>query len=338
MRKILRVGDPHVTVSNMKDSDALLQLVLDTAKSEKVDCVEFLGDLFHNHAVLRIEVVDFWKGWLDHFSAQAIEVIVIVGNHDQPGSKEKEQEMNALNVFDISHDPDGYRTIVNEPMVIRGIGYIPYMSSHTKFINASIDLEESGATKLLVCHQTFTGAVYENGQPAEDSVDPNLVSQEKIISGHIHKEQEFGKVFYQGTAKYDKLSDANEKKGIWIYEHNEDMSVKSRKKISTEKVVSAIYKHIINEGDAVPPIKKNSRTYLEFRGKTAWIKEMKKKYKMKAKIKGVPTDKRISFSSGSENYTLEEHIQSGFDPIDGVSKSEIKQYLGGLYERRIEQQ
>ena len=333
--KILRVGDPHVMISNLKDSEALLQFVLDTAISEKVDAVEFLGDLFHTHAVLRVEVVAFWQKWFTKFEMENIEVRALVGNHDQPGSKEKEQQMNALDVFQDYGDADSFRTIINKPMIIDGIAYIPYMSSEEDFITAAHLLHEQGATELLVCHQTFTGAVYENGQPAEDSVAPARIPQAAIISGHIHKEQEFGKVWYQGTAKYDKLSDANEKKGIWIYAHDESRKVTGRKKISTEKVVSPIYKFIINEGDKVPPIKKNSRTHLEFRGKSAWIKEMKKKYKMKAKVKGVPTDRKITFTSGSENYTLDEHIRDSFDPIEGVSKDEISECLRGLHDRRI---
>ena len=336
--KILRVGDPHTMVSNLKDSDALLQFTFDTAKNESVDAVEFLGDLFHTHAVLRVEVIHFWQKWFHKFEIANIELRVLVGNHDQPGSKEKEQQMSALDVFEDFGDGDSFRTIINKPMAIDGIAYIPYMSDKDEFVRAAMRLHDEGATELLVCHQTFTGAVYENGQPAEDSVMPDLIPQTQIVSGHIHKEQEFGKVFYQGTAKYDKLSDANEKKGIWIYEHNENRNYTKRNKISTEKIVSAIYKFIINEGEDVPPIKKNSRTYLEFKGKSAWIKTMKKKYKGKARVKGVPTDKRIVFSSGSEAYTLEEHIRDNFEPIEGVSKGSISEYLRGLNERRLEQQ
>lgn len=334
MIKILRVGDPHTMVSNLKDSNALLQFTLDTAIKEKVDAVEFLGDLFHTHAVLRVEIVHFWQKWFQKFEMENIDVRVIVGNHDQPGSREKEQEMNALDVF-IDETGDSFRTIINEPMIIDGIAYIPYMSDKDEFVRAAMKLAEEGATTTLVCHQTFTGAVYENGQPAEDSVFPDIIPQTQIISGHIHKEQEFGKVFYQGTAKYDKLSDANEKKGIWLYTHNDDRSVKTRNKISTEKIVSAIYKFVINEGEDVPPIKKNSRTYLEFKGKSAWIKTMKKKYKGKARVKGVPTDRRIVFSSGSEAYTLEEHVRDNFDPIEGVSKENILEFLRGINERRL---
>ena len=332
--KILRVGDPHTMVSNLKDSEALLQFVLDTAKNESVDAVEFLGDLMHTHAVLRVEVVHFWQRWFIAFEMASIEVRVLVGNHDQPGSKEKEQQMNALDVFE-DHDGDSMRIIVNKPMIIDGIAYIPYMSDKDEFVRSAMKLYDEGATSLLVCHQTFTGAVYENGQPAEDSVMPDLIPQTQIIAGHIHKEQEFKKVFYQGTAKYDKLSDANEKKGIWIYEHNESRLYTKRTKISTEKIISAIYKFVINEGEKVPPIKKNSRTHLEFKGKSAWIKTMKKKYKGKARVKGVPTDKKIVFSSGSEAYTLDEHIKDNFEPIEGITKESISAYLRGINERRL---
>ena len=336
--KILRVGDPHTMVSNLKDSNALLQFTFDTAIAEGVDCVEFLGDLFHTHAVLRVEVMHFWQKWFQKFEMEGLEVRVLVGNHDQPGSKEKEQEMNALDVFIDEGIGDSFRTIINKPMIIDGIAYIPYMSDKDEFVRSAMKLYDEGATGLLVCHQTFTGAVYENGQPAEDSVMPDLIPQAQIVSGHIHKEQEFKQVFYQGTAKYDKLSDANEKKGIWIYEHNESRSYTKRTKVSTEKVVSAIYKFVIEEGGKVPPIKKGSRTYLEFRGKSAWIKTMKKKYKGKARVKGVPTDRRMVFSSGSEAYTLEEHVKDNFEPIEGVSKESILEFLRGINERRLEKE
>ena len=56
---------------------------------------------------------------------------------------------------------------------------------------------------------------------------------------------------------------------------------------------------------------------------------------MKAKVKGVPTDRKIAFSSGSENYTLDEHIKDNFDPIEGVTKQEVSEYLRSLHDRRI---
>lgn len=339
--KILRVGDPHVMVSNLKDAESLMNFVIETALKEEVDVIEFLGDLFHTHAVLRVEVVDFWKKTFSKIKyaganenmCGGIECRVLVGNHDQPGSREKEQVMNALNIFEEQGENyGGIRYVINKPMIIGGIAYIPYMSDKNAFLKASAELYDQGATKLLVAHQTFTGATYENGFFAEDGIEPDLVSQDRIISGHIHKNQQIGKCDYPGTPKWDTMSDANEDKGIWIYEHNEDGSVKSKNKLSTADVVSPIYKHVFEEGSDEPILKENARNYLELIGKTAWITKMKKKYKGKAQIKARPTDRKVSKIDKDNLLTIQDYIEKHFDIIDGVQKEDVKKYLERINE------
>jgi DNA repair exonuclease SbcCD nuclease subunit len=325
--KVLRVGDPHVMVSNLKDSQALMDFIVETALREEVDQIEFLGDQFHTHAVKRVEVEHFWYHALSKCSkiVGKNSVVVLVGNHDQPGSKEKEQEMNALNVF------KDLALIVNEPMIVRNnIGYIPYMSDKDAFLQASADLYNKGATKLLVAHQTFTGATYENGFYAEDGIEPDLVHQEAIISGHIHKQQAIGKCFYPGTPKWDTMSDANEDKGIWIFNHNEDGSVKEKKFISTKDVVTPIYKHVFEEGGEEPVLVEGARNYLELVGKAAWITKMKKKYKGKVNLKARPTDRKSVRLDSDSLLTINSYIDNHFEIIDGVKKDEIKQYLESI--------
>lgn len=330
MNKILRVGDPHIMVSNLSDGEKLIDFVIETAKKENVKVIEFLGDLFHTHAIVRIEVIDFWQKALNRIQAALIECRVIVGNHDQPGSKEKEQAMNALNIFeqDILNSTFALRYIVNKPMIIDDIAYVPYMSSKEEFLGACGELYSEGATKLLVAHQTFTGATYENGFYAEDGIDPALIPQEYILSGHIHKQQEIGKCFYQGTPKWDTMSDANEDKGIWIYTHNKDMSIKSKKFISTKKVVTPIYKYIVNEGEEDKlKLKKNAKNYIELVGKAAWITKMKKKYKGKANIKARPTDRKRSLIENKSLQSINQYLIDEFEVVAGIDKKDISEYL-----------
>lgn len=330
--KILRVGDPHIQVSNLKDANKLMDFVLETAEKEEVDVVEFLGDLFHTHAILRVEVLDFWNKSFQKIKDGGFNCRVLVGNHDQPGSKEKEQIMNALNIFQDSVEEGGWRTIINEPKVMDKIGYIPYMSNEEAFLIAAAGLEKLGATKLLVAHQTFTGATYENGFYAEDGIDPALVPQEAIISGHIHKQQQIGKCWYQGTPKWDTMSDANEDKGIWVYEHNKDGSVASKDFFSTAKIVTPIYKHTVKEGDEEPKMVKDARNYIEFIGKSAWITKMKKKYKGKAQIKARPTDRKSVKIDSKDLQSINDFLSSHFEVIDGVNKKDIKEYLESINE------
>ena len=46
--RVLYVGDPHVTVSEMADGWALIELVNRTASEHEVDAVVFLGDQYHH--------------------------------------------------------------------------------------------------------------------------------------------------------------------------------------------------------------------------------------------------------------------------------------------------
>jgi len=328
--KILRVGDPHIKPSNLKDAERLINFIIETATKRKIDIIEFLGDLFHTHAILRIEVVDFWTNTFKMLEDAQIECRVLVGNHDQPGSYEKEQLMNALNIFQKTSGIGGERFIINKSMIIDQIGYIPYMSSQEAFLNASKALYNQGATKLLVAHQTFTGATYENGFYAEDGLDPALVSQEAIISGHIHKNQQIGKCDYPGTPKWDTMSDANEEKGIWIYTHEKDGSIKEKEFISTREIVSPIYKYTVYEGDIEPKLVENSRNYIEFIGKIAWINKMKKKYKGKVQIKARPTDRKKTNISKNRKLDIKLYLADEFEPIDGVNKINISQYWESL--------
>lgn len=330
MTKILRVGDPHVMVSNLKESQALIDYVIELAKKEGCETIEFLGDLFHTHAVMRVEVVDFWLKNFQKIEMEQLECRVLVGNHDQPGSKEKEQIMNALNIFDSFGDEDSLRTIINEPMIIDNIAYIPYMSDKSAFLKASAELYDKGATKLLVAHQTFTGAKYDNGFFAEDGIEPDLVSQDNIVSGHIHKAQQIGKCEYPGTAKWDTMSDANQNKGLTVFTHNKDGSIADRKFFSTADIVTPIYKIQFVEGDEEPVLSESARNYVELVGKTAWITKMKKKFKGKANIKARPTDRKVVKIESEDLITIQGYVKEHFDIIDGVDRKDVNKYLESL--------
>lgn len=317
MIKILRVGDPHITVRNLEDSEKLMGFILEKAIENKVDSIEFLGDLMHTHAVIRVEVLDFWQRHFKKLTNNGFSVLALVGNHDQPGSKEKEQLMNALNAFKGIEDV----TIVNTPMVIDSIGYVPYYSDEGEFLKAVSDLHYNGAVKTLVAHQNFTIPLYS------DMFNPELVPQEHIITGHIHEQKQMGKVFQVGTPKWDTLSDANESKGIWIYDHGDDGSVKAKQFISTRDVVTVIEKHTIKEGDPEPTLIAGAKNYVELIGSTAWINEMKKKYKGLASIKARPSDRKASSANKEKAQSVYEFLNAAFQPIEGVKKEDIEQYL-----------
>lgn len=290
MKKILRLGDPHAKRNNLEESERLLSFVEQKAIELGVDRIEILGDLFHTHAELNLFVLEFWDRWLDRLSA-ICETIVLVGNHDQSGNYNSVH--NSLAVFK-RINRDNLKIVENTRM--EGVyGYVAYVHDKERFITLANSLAESGAT-VLVCHQTIQGSKFDNGMYAPEGIDSTRISEKfiHIISGHIHGEQEFGRVIYPGTARWDTASDANKRKGIWLYTHDDAGTITNREFISTESVCVPIWGYEWKEGTDKPVIPDGYKATIELIGSSNWINSVKSDLKMKYSIKTNITDsKRI---------------------------------------------
>jgi DNA repair exonuclease SbcCD nuclease subunit len=325
MFKVLRLTDPHITVPQIKDSDNLIDFVVQTAKANKVDWIEILGDLFDNHAVKRLEVEDFWKRSFDKL--KDFEVRMLVGNHDKILGKGKYAGLHSLSVFKNLRDN---LIIIDEPKVLNNTGYIPYIGEPETFIKYASDLYNQGAKKLLLVHETFDGSKFASGFYAKDGIDLNAVPQEQIISGHIHTKMEMGKLLYLGTPKWDEITDANQDKGIWIFTQAEDGSIVDKQFISTKDVVPAINKIILTEGEVGPELNPKHINYLELYGSSTWIKKMKKKFDGIARISSKPTDRKSAVDRKS-SADLASFLNNTFKPAKGVKTEDIKNYLGDIF-------
>jgi len=285
---ILRLGDPHVKVFNIEESEKLLSFVLEKALEYKVDCIEILGDLTHTHAIVRLEVQEFWTKWLKTLG-NSFHTRVLVGNHDLSGNYSS--KFSSLSTFAFLE-----RTMLNiieKPTQAGIFGYLPYIHDHKTFIDSAIALADKGA-KVLVCHQTLQGSRYESGFYAADGVPTGdwAARFTHIISGHIHSEQTFENVIYPGTARWDSVVDANMRKGIWIYEHDDASGqILNSEFISTENVCSPLRSITWREGEEGPkPWGDNDRVTLELIGSSEWINKQKQSFKGKASFKTKITD------------------------------------------------
>lgn len=237
MRRILYVGDPHVTPEELGDCHKLLDYVATVARERMVDEVCFLGDQHHTHAVLRLEVVGFWLDAFAKLSREVgfAEVVCVVGNHDMPG--DSSSVLNAMMCY------GGAKiTVVDRPMVRHGVLHLPYYHDAAAFVR-DCKANETGA---LVCHQTFDGSKYENGFPARDGVEPKSIPQFDVLSGHIHTQQEVvvgpgHRIWYPGTGRWRIASDENVEKGIWLVERGEAGLIASRERLDTSTVCRARY-------------------------------------------------------------------------------------------------
>lgn len=322
--KVLRVGDPHAKPGNLVEMTKLMEFVLETGKKHAVDRVELLGDLFHTHAVIRLEVLEFWDKWIN-ILASNFELIVLVGNHDMSG--DYGSDSHALSVFKhVVHNVYINCHIVDKPTQIGVLAYVPYIHDNQRFIDLANGLADSGA-KTLVSHKTFVGSKFESGIYAPDGVDPDALRYDTIISGHIHGRQRFGKVIYPGTSRWDTNSDANEQKGIWIVLHDDITGkILEEEFVDTSHVCEPIYSIEWKEGTEQPPIPAG-RITLELIGTSAWITQQKANLKGKVGLKSTITDKAKP-KTRQAGKNLYDFINSLF--VTTVNRDDLLKYMKEL--------
>ena len=320
MFRILRVGDPHAKVNNLEEMGRMFDFIEEILVKNPVSRIEILGDLFHTHAVLRLEVQEFWAKQLDRLSRGHL-VIVLVGNHDMSGNYNS--TFSALSLFKDMRPHNLH--IVDEPRMFNSTyGYLPYIHDHKQFIDAANGLADNGA-KVLVCHQTIQGSRYESGFYASDGVPTGDWSARfnHIISGHIHSEQSFENVIYPGTARWDGIVDANTKKGIWIHTHESPTGkIINTEFFSTENVCSPLRSITWTEGEPGPtPWGDNDRVTLELVGSSEWVSKQKASFKGKASFKTKITDsQRVSNRKAGKSFA--EFLKTIF--VTSMNKDEIE--------------
>jgi predicted MPP superfamily phosphohydrolase len=321
--KILRLGDMHVKVSNLEESERLLKFVLDTALERKVDRLEILGDLFDTHSIIRLEVMEFWDRWLHMLAKQTFDTRVLVGNHDITGNFSS--TYSALSTF---RDLD---IVVYEPEVTGPFGYLPYIHDNSEFVKEANNLANLGA-RFLVSHNTYQGSKYDNGMYAPDGVDPDLIDSRihTLLSGHVHTAQDFGRVIYPGTARWASQSDANRAKGISLFTHaKHDGTILDREFISTAGVCVPLISIELREGGVLPEFPDNGRVSVQLIGSSDWIARTKLELKGTCSITTKITDSKKSKERKSGR-SLHEFLTNHYQ-AEPEKKVKLLKYMEGLY-------
>ncbi len=333
----LVVGDVHATTDDLADCEALLQLVDDAAEAEDVETITFLGDIFHNHVTLSVKTLEFWHRWFNRLKQCNKTVIALRGNHDQ--SSPSRGFPHALLAY-----PD--IIAVDSPRVITvgdcRFGAMPYYYDPQEFIKDATELKAKNPDlKTLFCHQTVTGAKYENGFFAKDAVDPEAVPFDVMIVGHIHVPSKIGKAVYIGAPRWKTLSDAGYDRHIWVMKHFQDGNIRPIKRIPTDTVCQRIYSFVdrpelLCDLTAIPPEKRSRATIrVSVYGPTPeYVREREQVLKGLGCItRGFPERlKKREISEIEGIPTAFSRYLTGFVPPNGTDKttliSEVEKRLG----------
>jgi DNA repair exonuclease SbcCD nuclease subunit len=323
--KILFLGDPHVLVSNLEESEHLLNFVNESAEINGVDTVIIPGDLFHNFSILRVEVVNFWRRWLEKLSMDR-KVNVLMGNHDKKNQSNDDDLENALQIFNLIDSPN--LNIIQSPVIIGPFGYVPYIHDKDRFVKAANELCVQGAKTLFV-HGELTGGKFETGMYVPNGANPDDIHCDLIISGHFHSRQRFGKVIYPGTARWLTSSDKNEPKGLWLAEFDDNETVLKEEFLDTSHVCTPIYAYQYIEGGEEISIPSNSRASVELIGSSEWISKQKAKFKGIASISCKITDKSKPSNRKTGN-SFEHFVTNVFETTEGLKKVSMIAFMREL--------
>ena len=254
MKRNLVVGDLHVQIGNLQETKILLSFIQDKFIESASHRLIFLGDIFHTHSVIRQEVAYVVLEFIKNFyynvvGADRSRIVIIAGNHDGISPTTTNRNALSLVLSEFATVVSGSECLVEDEMV-----FIPYLHDGNVFIERALEGHKTAITRgwndpILICHQTFDGAAFENGHPCPSGIKSELLPYSVIVAGHIHKRQVVkDKVLYLGTPRAVTASEYNDEKFIFLMSRNDDGQV-AFTPISTSLIVKNYVVLTLNEGD-----------------------------------------------------------------------------------------
>lgn len=218
---ILVVGDPHGRLKYLSDfkdfADKTVKLI--QVYQARIKFVIVLGDLFHDHSNIHIEVAGAVINFVLRI-ANASQVYILTGNHDQTSASQYLPECSALTILQHIH-PNVH--IISRPEYIDGFAFIPYVPPgrfNEAFASLFAQNDKQLSIKALFAHQEFKGAMFNPG--VESAIEEQApVNIPLIISGHVHTRQHIGNVLYVGTPAQFTFGD-DENKAVSLFKFNDD--------------------------------------------------------------------------------------------------------------------
>jgi DNA repair exonuclease SbcCD nuclease subunit len=208
MSKFLWVGDPHGKMSIYQEFSGFLSDLQALIEERGIEKVIIAGDLFDTFAVVRSEILALWSQFFQQVSKKT-HIIALVGNHDMAGANGGVSPMEPFKAYQNV-------TIVDHPIQLGmnpDLHGAPFMRSNAEFEAYCRSLKPGS---ILICHQSFNGATFENGFYDPHGADTEAVKHlASVVSGHVHKRQEFQNIFYPGTPFQHTFGDAGENKAVF---------------------------------------------------------------------------------------------------------------------------
>jgi DNA repair exonuclease SbcCD nuclease subunit len=325
--RALIVGDVHAKVEDLEDCERLRAFVLGKVEEHDVRLVIFLGDQYDNHAIKHVDVERFWMGFFHDLRVRGARVVALVGNHDRPGNASSKSHSMQVHRDDV--------LVVDEPTVEDDILFLPYYHDPRALLLAA---QSHPGVGVAICHAAFQGGHYDNGQPikadafyGKDVANPDDFPQHFIISGHIHKPANFGKVWYPGSPRWQTMSDANTSRAIWLVGFGNEAGFE--KSFSTDEVLRRTWQLDYSYDDRCEAelalVRSGDKVLLNIRGTGAFCETAKQEFQSRGyRVRVFPTDRGVAKVSESEGIDVawRKHLAS-YRPKFGTSPNVLRDML-----------
>lgn len=195
---VLCIGDPHIQVANIPETDLLIERLVDLAKKKLPDLIIVLGDVLHTHERLHTIALNKAYEMIDKLRLIA-KTYVLVGNHDMINNQVFLNENHWLSGMKEWTNTVIVDKVLTETVKDEKFVFIPYVPPG-RFQEALNTLNgEWNDASCIFAHQEFAGC--KMGAIISVEGDKWPTSHPNVVSGHIHSRQiPQENIYYTGSA------------------------------------------------------------------------------------------------------------------------------------------
>jgi len=165
-----------------------------------------LGDFYHLRYKVDVAIQNKAFDYFHDLNRNGVEVILLVGNHDQINEKGD----NALTPFSELSNV----SVIDMPCIYRKFIWLPYRKDK----QILLDYLSTISSGTIFMHHGIQGFEISNSILDINGIDNKQLDKYfMVISGHYHKRQNIRNIFYVGSPYQIDASEANQEKGYMIF-------------------------------------------------------------------------------------------------------------------------
>jgi len=272
MTSFLVIGDPHFKVSNVKETDRMVEAIINIAKKKSPDIIVVLGDVLDRHETIHVSPLTRSITFLKLLS-EISPTYLLIGNHDLKNNRQflsDEHPFLSLKFWGKNLEVvDTTKLLsINDKIFV----FVPYVPPG-KFIEALNMCPGWENSRCIFAHQEFKGA--KMGAITSVEGDDWSLTNPFVISGHIHDYQEpQTNILYTGTPIQHAFGDRHDKTiSFFIFEENSKNFSHERIDLGLPKK-RIVYLACSEVSTYIPDI--NAELKIIIRGKSGEIKAIMK--------------------------------------------------------------